>query len=64
MALEALLNLLPQFPPMAHTNANKDIRLIQKRMGRGTLSQKVENFKLLLRNKVIGNSLVIQRSNG
>ena len=58
MVLEVLLNLQSQLPLMGLTDVNKNIRLINKRMrgsqreSQGTLPNKEDIFKELLRNKV------------
>lgn len=58
MVLEVLLNLQSQLPLMGLTDANRNIRLINKRMRRsqgesqGTLSNKEDIFKELLTNNV------------
>lgn len=50
---KALLNLLSQLPLMSLTDADKHIRLINRRMERKGISLcRVDIFKWLLRNKV------------
>ena len=62
MVLEVLLNLQSQLPLMGLTDVNKNIRLINKRMrgsqreSQGTLPNKEDIFKELLRNKELYNS--------